>query len=193
MVARGVPAEPAAQKVNATIEAGILIRMRLPSDMRRWIPWVSLCVILVAFVIHWLPARQVRLHQEHLQKAVENRDWRKVGDFLDDDYRDQWGQTKTIALGHLHEAFRDFLAIGLVNEDFEIRRGDDALVVQSRMKIVGSGGPIAQWVMHEVEQLHEPFSYTWRRQSWMPWDWALVSVSQPEIEIPADVSSMEEF
>jgi hypothetical protein len=50
---------------------------------------------------------------------------------------------------------------------------------------VGSGGPIAQFVMQESENLTAPFSFKWRKESWMPWDWALVEVTQPQADLPA--------
>jgi len=37
--------------------------------------------------------------------------------------------------------------------------------------------------MSRVAELKEPFSFTWRQVSWKPWDWKLVRVDQPELEI----------
>jgi hypothetical protein len=30
-----------------------------------------------------------------------------------------------------------------------------------------------------------PFELRWRHESWKPWDWKLVEVHNPELEVPA--------
>lgn len=141
-------------------------------------------VAISALAFHWSPGRQVRLHQQNLQKAVEKRKWERVGEFVADDYTDRWGQNRARALEHLPQAFQDFLAIGILNEDVVIRADGDRHIFEARIKIVGSGGPLAQFVMDRVDGLKQPFSFAWRRQTWKPWDWRLVQIDQPEIEIP---------
>ena len=137
--------------------------------------------------LHWLPGRQVRLHQEHLLRSVEDRNWKKVNAFVSTDYRDRWGQTKQVVLTRLPQVFGNFLACGVQGTPISQTWSGGACVIQSRIHIVGSGGPIAQFVIQQSESLREPFVFKWRRQSWKPWDWALVEVDQPELEIPADL------
>jgi hypothetical protein len=148
-----------------------------------------LCALVLAIVAtglllawHWRPARQVALHQQHLLQAVENRNWPKVSSFLADDYRDRWRQDKFHALANLRQALADFLALGVQERDpvvLEWSEGD--AVVKARLQCVGSGGPISQFVMQRLEEFHEPFVFRWRHRSWMPWDWALIAVDQPEL------------
>jgi hypothetical protein len=38
----------------------------------------------------------------------------------------------------------------------------------------------------EVNALREPFTMTWRKKSWKPWDWELIRVEQPELRIPIE-------
>src|SRR5438552_2667719 len=54
----------------------------------------------------WQPAHQVELHSEHLIAAVQSKNWSAVGDFLDEAYRDQWNQDRSIVLSRLREVFR---------------------------------------------------------------------------------------
>jgi len=145
----------------------------------------SAAVALLLATLHWLPGRQVRLHQKNLLRAVEDRKWVTVGGFISANYKDPWGQTKPKILKHLPQIFADFLALGVIPEEEILFRDDRNLVVQERIRIVGSGGPIAQFVMQESENLTAPFSFKWRKESWMPWDWALVEVTQPQADLPA--------
>lgn len=145
-----------------------------------------LAVLLLA--LHWRPSRQVRLHQDHLLGAVQDRKWKSVGEFFAEDYKDRWGQTKPDALSALPQAFGDFLACGVISENARITWQEGAPTVHANIRIVGSGGPIAQFVMQQSRALTEPFSFRWRRGSWRPWDWKLVAVDQPQFEVPAEVN-----
>ncbi len=136
---------------------------------------------------HWSPSRQTRLHQAHLFTALENRDWKSAASFLSPQYRDRWNQTKPRLLTRLPQAFQDFLACGILAEERSLARHGSAVLIQSRVRIVGSGGPIAQFLINQSETLTEPFTLTWQQASWRPWDWALTSADQPQLEIPAEL------
>jgi hypothetical protein len=143
---------------------------------------------VLGLAFHWRPARQVRLHQEHFLTSIEDRNWKKTASFLSADYHDRWGQTKAIVLARLPQVFGTFLACGLQETPVSTARAKDGdRMLTSRVRIIGSGGPIAQMVMQQSESLHEPFTFKWRHESWKPWDWALVEVDQPELQIPADL------
>ncbi len=51
------------------------------------------------------------------------------------------------------------------------------------MQIAGSGSEFAPEIVERVNSLTEPFVLHWRRESWRPWDWKLVRVSNPGLEI----------
>lgn len=154
--------------------------------LRRAILGAALVAVLLAG-LHWRPSRQVRLHQRDLLRAVEDRKWPTVGEFFAPDYRDRWGQTKPQILERLPQIFADFLALGVLAENETFSRQDGAPVIREHLRLVGSGGPIAQFVIQESAHLTAPFSFKWRRESWKPWDWALVEVDQPQLEAPANV------
>jgi hypothetical protein len=131
------------------------------------------------------------LHQQHLLEAVGARDWKKVEGFLAPGYKDRWGQTRAVAMRRLPQAFQDFLACSVEQDVTGFLWKDGTGIVKARLRILGSGGAIARFVMEEVNGLSEPFALSWRCQSWKPWDWALVSVDQPQIEVPAgDLESL---
>jgi len=159
--------------------------MQIPLLLLRRVLAIAAVLAVVLLALHWRPSRQVRLHQQHLLEAVGNRDWKKVGGFFAQDYKDHWGQTREEALRRAPQAFQDFLACGVESERPSLEWRDGAGVTTERIRIVGSGGALARLVMEQVNGLREPFVFEWRKQGWLPWDWALVSVDQPEISIPA--------
>jgi hypothetical protein len=159
--------------------------MQIPVLLLRRALIASAILVVLLMFLNWRPSRQVRLHQEHLLEAVGKRDWKKVGGFFAPDFKDRWGQSREVALRRLPQAFQDFLACSVEGGERSLEWHDGSGIVQARIRILGSGGGLARFVMEQVNQLSEPFTLTWRKQSWKPWDWALVSVDQPQIEIPA--------
>jgi hypothetical protein len=147
-------------------------------------------LVALSLALHWRPSRQVRLHQEHLLLAVGERNWRKVGDLVATDYRDRWQQDRKILLTRLPQFFQDFFVCGVLGGEPTMDWQGGACAVKSRIRFVGTGGPIAQFIIRQSEEQRQPFTFRWRHQSWKPWDWALVEVDQPELEIPQD-SGME--
>jgi hypothetical protein len=133
----------------------------------------------------WQPERQVRLHTAHLLKAVEGRRWNKVQSFVADNYSDRWSHDKEFVLRESKEVFRQFLFITIQGETLSCSISGSTGVTRDRVKISGSGSPIAELAMERVNRLRQPFVFTWERASWKPWDWRLTRFDQPELEIAA--------
>jgi hypothetical protein len=54
-----------------------------------------------------------------------------------------------------------------------------------RAKItVSGGGEYAQSIVERMNSLATPFELRWRRVSGKPWDWKLIAVSNPQLELP---------
>ena len=151
---------------------------------------MSVCgaAVFVASAIYllalWQPERQVRLHQSHLIRAVEKRNWDRFASFVADDYSDLWGHDRTFVLRESREVFRQFLFLTLRQEiesaEADFGRGK----VSARLEIEGSGGPLAELAKQHVNGLRHPFTFHWQQGSWKPWDWQLTRVEQPELRLP---------
>jgi len=132
----------------------------------------------------WRPERQVRLHTAHLLKAVEGRQWKKVDSFVADNYSDRWSHDKGFVMRASTEVFGQFLFLSIPGQTLQCDISGSTGLTRDRIKITGSGGPIAQIVMETVNRIQAPFVFTWERKSWKPWDWRLIRIDQPELEIP---------
>jgi hypothetical protein len=131
----------------------------------------------------WQPDRQVRLHTAHLLKAVEGRRWSKVDSFVADNYSDRWNHDKEFVMRESKEVFGQFLFLTIQSETLSSSISGSTGITQDRVKIAGSGSPIAQEVIDRVNRLRQPFVFTWERGSWKPWDWRLTRFDQSELDI----------
>jgi hypothetical protein len=136
----------------------------------------------------WQPERQVRLHHGNFLKAVERRSWSRMRNFLADNYSDRWGHDKEIVMQGVSSVFRQFIFVTVEHAERSIELGAGDATVRSMVKISGNGGALAQFAMTKVNKLSEPFEFEWRKQSWKPWDWQLVRVDHPSMEVERGLS-----
>ena len=143
-------------------------------------------VILVTVWLYWWlqPERQLRRAQGRLIAAVEKRDFDAMARLLAEDYRDRWGHDKAIVVGESRQVFSQFLMLTIERESRSVEMGTQSSIVREKLTIEGFGGPLAVAAKDAVNALREPFSLSWRRRSWKPWDWELLSVEQPELRLP---------
>ncbi len=84
---------------------------------------IAFCLGLYLFQL-WEPAKQVRLHSEHLLGALEKKDWSRVGDFVDASYADQWGHDRAELLTRLRQVLPYARNLHLVARE-AIAQGED--------------------------------------------------------------------
>ena len=132
----------------------------------------------------WLPERQVALHTQHLIEALEERDVQAVGEFVDPTYKDQWGHDRELLLSRLGAVLRYARDLDLqLNGAWTELNGDEAFW-NARITVVGGEHEVDALIEQRVNAVAEPFRLQWRRQSWKPWDWKLVGVTNSEFELP---------
>jgi hypothetical protein len=132
----------------------------------------------------WRPEHQLQLHSRNLLGAIEHKDWAKFSQFIDPAYHDQWENDRPLLLERTREVFRSLRGV-------KIRAGDATLAIEqgggvwrARITLEGDDSEIAGFFKERVNSVPEPFQLKWHRFSWKPWDWKLVRVSNPSLEIP---------
>ena len=130
----------------------------------------------------WQPERQVALHATHLLSQIENKDWPAVTNLIADDYQDRWGHDRALLLERLREVFRAMpnARIAAADPAVHAERGKGHWV--AKVTIAGAG-EFAAVIEERVNALPAPFEMEWRRRSAKPWDWKLVRVDNPALEI----------
>ena len=139
--------------------------------------------LAIFLALLWQPARQVRLHQRHLLKAVEKRNWTNVGKFIGAEYRDRWEHDKENVIAQASPVFAQFLFCNIDAQEHSLALAEGTGTIGVRLAMSGSGGPIAEMVKERVNSLTDPFTFKWAHKSWKPWDWELISVDQPQLDI----------
>ncbi len=131
----------------------------------------------------WQGEKQVSLHSEHLIRQIEIRNWSAAGDFIAADYHDDWGHNRAAILGRLGLALRYFSSLTINAPNPQVGVNSSAGWWSAKVQLDGSGTEFAPEIIKRVNNLTEPFVLHWRRESWRPWDWKLVRVSNPALEI----------
>lgn len=139
---------------------------------------------VVWVVAGWMPSAQVQKKTGQLLTAAGDRNWKSVGRFMSDEYRDAWGLDKEAALRLAGEAGRHFFALVITpaGEPVVVPDGD-RMIWRGRLVFGGRGNAVGEAMLSRASEFREDFVFAWRRESWKPWDWKLVSVSQPELNI----------
>jgi len=131
----------------------------------------------------WQPQRQIELHSLHLLAQVEKRNWKAVGEFVGNNYQDRWGNDRALLLERLPEVFRA-LPNARIEANGATTRTENGRGSWSARIIITAAGPYADLVQGRVNSLESPFEFEWQRGATWPWDWKLVAVKNPDLEIP---------
>ena len=108
-----------------------------------------------------------------------------MANFIGNDYTDQWGDDRPLLLERLREVFRyaRSVQISVLDPNANVKSG--RAVWRAKITIGGDSGEVMALIKERVNSLPAPFELEWRRVSGRPWDWKLLRVSNPSLEIPA--------
>lgn len=133
---------------------------------------------------HAQPQQQLRSHTQGFLKAVEDRDWDRVGALMAEEYQDGWGLDKAMALSYGEQTFQHFATLSFDPLDLTVTTDTDRQGrVRTRFEVRGIGSPIATLTKDEINGLDQPFVFHWQRQSGRPDDWLLVKIENPALEL----------
>lgn len=151
-----------------------------------WIGIFTAAVALLAWVAwEFSPDRQIRKCFQRLLQSAENRNWDKVRSLMASDYRDQWGFDREGTVEAGRQVLGHFFVLGIDPGKPDIQRKDNEATILAPLRLSGKGTGLAEAAMERVNSLQEPFRFAWRRETWHPWSWKLVSVEQPGLQFDA--------
>jgi hypothetical protein len=130
----------------------------------------------------WRPERQIQLHTAHLLSQIEKKNWTAVAEFIGTDYQDRWGDDRALLLERMRQVFRVLPNARIEASDPRIRAENPKGFWTAKVTIKG-GGDFAAMIQERVNSLSAPFELEWRLQSSKPWDWKLVCIQNPALEI----------
>jgi hypothetical protein len=147
--------------------------------------YAGLLVVLIGglyLVRLWQPERQIELHSVHLLSQIEKKNWKAVDEFVGRDYQDRWGNDRALLLERLRLVFRALPQARINAESLSVRTENGRGDWSAKITITGAG-EFGGAIEARVNFLEAPFELEWQRGATWPWDWKLVSVRNPALEI----------
>jgi hypothetical protein len=135
------------------------------------------------------PEGQARKRHMSLFETVSKRNWKAVPAYLAESYEDQWGQKGPEAVEVARELLAGFIILEIRWEPTEAGANDNIVKLRGHARMEGNGLGISQILMTKVNQLQEPWVFTWQKDGWHPSGWRLISITNKELEnvgLPAD-------
>jgi hypothetical protein len=116
--------------------------------------------------------------------ACETHDREQLTVLFADNYSDRWGLKKPDAIQLAYEIFRQFLVVSIARETPVLAVAPDGATATTSavIRVIGTGGPVAQLVVSGTAQLGTPTIFHWQRSSWKPWDWQLTRIENPNLK-----------
>lgn len=146
---------------------------------------LALAPVMILAGWHLLsPTRQLRAAQRQLVEAIAAKDAAACAKLIHPDYTDPWGFSSSDWPGLLKDlrTLSPLLEINLVDPVIDAAGG----VVDTSLQVKSSGGPASGIIAARAVELKETTRFIWKREGWQPWNWRLVSIQNPALEIPSD-------
>ena len=162
-----------------------------PSTVTRKPILPALALLLTALALwlawRWQPARAVEHRFERLLTAAADRKFDRLERLFDPAYADRWGMDRTTVLREGREVLRQFFALALVPDPdppfVQQGPGPDQWTVRARIRVEGTGTPIAEFAKAEANRITADWSFTFRKADWKPWNWTLVRLDNPSLDL----------
>ena len=132
----------------------------------------------------WQPDLQIGLHQKNFLAALENRHWSRVKSEMAENYSDRFGYRRDTVISDLREVLRPFFALTIRRQGAHLVINANSATMTTNLTITGTGPGATEWLTSEVNSLVDPWVFTWKKASFWPWDWRLVSVDNPGLNLP---------
>ena len=147
----------------------------------------SLVVAGIALRCFWLwqPERQLLLHQAHFRAALEARDWSRVRALMDPAYADRWGYTRDTGIQEARQWLGQFFSLTITPSLSGDSLTPDGGTVTEQWRLDGTGTEAASMVVESANSAHASFTFQWKHASWKPWDWTLIRVDNPDLNLTA--------
>ena len=162
--------------------------------MRNWIVRIVALIVfylLGSFAWPYLQSKSGQAQRRHEQiiKLAAKRNWDAVTEMLATDYEDQWSMSRVDSVNLAKEMLQAFLVLNIEWKTDEITVNENIAKIRGHAKLSGSGVGFSQTIMDTVNNLKEPWVFTWRTDGWKPDDWKLLSLRNTELggPLPVDV------
>lgn len=140
---------------------------------------IPAAVVLVVWLL-WpyfesTKAQVLRQHARVLALASD-RDWEAVTESMALEYEDQWSLNRGDSVKLAEEILMGFITLDIEWTTTEVTINGNIAKVRGTAKLRGRGLGASQMVMDRVNEVKEPWVFTWRKDGSGPRGWKLLSL-----------------
>lgn len=157
--------------------------MTLPSRRVLLVALAAILALGLLLGLPWLsPSRGVERAWKGVVSAMEDNDRERLAAYLADNYKDGFGLDRDGALRLAASMRGQFVVCTIRRERPELVMdvNKKAAVTRALIRLGGQGSPLATAAIQASQASQTPTEFRWRRASWKPWDWRLVSVENAD-------------
>ncbi len=131
----------------------------------------------------WQPERQLLLHQSSFRYAIEHRDWARVQSLIDPTYSDRWGYTRDTGIAEARQWLGQFFVLTITPTPVSDQLTPGGGQVTEQWTLGGTGSEAAPEIIDRLNHVTTPFTFQWKHNSWKPWDWTLLHIDNPTLNL----------
>lgn len=140
---------------------------------------IPAAVVLIAWLV-WPylqsdEAQMLRQHSRVLDLAAD-RKWEAVTESMALEYEDQWSQNRLDSVALAEEVFMGFITLDIEWTTEEVTMNGNVAKVRGTVKLKGRGLGASDLIMSRVNEVKEPWVFTWRKDGSGPKGWKLLSL-----------------
>lgn len=147
---------------------------------------LALLLIAALWFAWWVfgrsPEAQVRAAQAALIKAVEERDWEEVAEYLAPNYTDAYQHTRETALQDGKKFLGGFFTLTFKTDAMTVQAAKGQGMVKSVIRLEGNGIGYSQPVLGYANQLTQPWVFHWSNPGRWPWDWQVTLIHNDQVQ-----------
>ncbi len=153
----------------------------MPAPMRPILRVLIPAIVVLAAWLAWpyleSDSAQVLKQHERVLGLASDQKWLAVTEAMALEYEDQWSMNRADSVALAEELLAGFIILDIEWNTAEVTVNGNIAIIRGTAKLTGRGlGPGNQYVMDRVNELKEPWVFTWRKDSTGPRGWKLLSL-----------------
>jgi hypothetical protein len=147
--------------------------------------WPQLLAVLgltIFVILQSRPSKMIATKQSDLIVGIEKRSPGRIERLVAENYSDRWGFDREDAVNAIVDVGSQFLALVVTEDEKETVIDGKEATVTARLTFGGNPvGPAGHEVVKRLNQLDEPFVFTWKKESLLPASWRVVRIDNASL------------
>lgn len=152
------------------------------SQRKFLLPAGGLLVMALIGLVVWnsRPSAMLQRRQTALFEGIEKASPGRIQRLVAESYADRWGFDREDLVTTIIDGGSQFLVLEIETAESTLEIEKGRATFEAKLSIRGKPvGPAGIEVTRRINQLKEPFTFVWEKQSFLPSSWRLVELRQP--------------